>query len=77
MIKEQTTNVQEKIALNFAYSWRELIIMICLNRRGSFTPTDSVSVTVTRITSTGKMCKQPILPVRVTVKKIKGAAHER
>ena len=77
MIKEQTTNVQEIIALKFASSWRELIIIIYLNLRGCFTPTDSVSVTVTNITSTGKMCKYLVLPVRVPVKKIKGAASER
>ena len=39
-------------------------------------PSDSVSVTITNTTLKGKMDNQPILPVTVPVKKIKGATHQ-
>ena len=37
--------------------------------KGSFTPSNYVALT-------GKMGMQPILPITVTVKKIKGAIHQ-
>ena len=44
--------------------------------KGSFTPSDYITVTVTDITLRGKMGMQPILPVTVPVKKIKGASRQ-
>ena len=44
--------------------------------KGLFTPSDSVTVTVTNVTFTGKMRMQPFLPIAVPVKKIKGATHK-
>ena len=44
--------------------------------KGSFTPSDCVTVTVTNVTLTGKMGVQPILSVTVPVKKIKGATRK-
>ena len=46
------------------------------NHKGLFTPSDSVTVTVTDIMLTDKIGMQPILAVTVPVKKIKGAAHQ-
>ena len=37
----------------------------------------TVTVTVTNVALMGKMGTQPILPITVSVKKIKGAAHQR
>ena len=43
---------------------------------GWFTPSNSVTVTITIVMLTGKTGKQPILPVAVPIKMIKGAAHQ-
>ena len=40
--------------------------------KGSFTPSDSVI----NVTLTDKMGMQPVLPVKVPIKKLKGAAHQ-
>ena len=45
---------------------------IYLGPKGLFTLNDSV----TNVTLTGKMGMQPILPVTVPIKKIKGATHQ-
>ena len=44
--------------------------------KGLFTPSDPIMVTVTNVMLIGKMGMQPILPITVPVKKIKGAARQ-
>ena len=39
--------------------------------KGSFTPNNSVTIAVTNVTLTGKMCMQPILPITVPSKSSK------
>ena len=44
--------------------------------QGSFTPSASIPVTVRNVTLMGKIGMQPILPITVPVKKIKGATRQ-
>ena len=69
----------------FETTWKATIVTVFLKThisnsksckecqdKGSFTPSDSV----TNVTLMGKMGTQPILPVTVSIKKIKGAARQ-
>ena len=44
--------------------------------KGSFTQSNSVTVTKTNVALMGKMGMQPILPITVPIKKIKGATRQ-